>query len=387
MRAEAAEQRAESLSERLNAALSSSSQQRNATSDAEAEVKRLQMELAESSRRCEAALAEVATLSERCTAALKDANKSAAAIEAAKKAAADAQKAERLAAKQRDEAKLQVTQHEARNAGISQELADSQNEVKALEREAQSARKVAADREATVRELQSKAEQLQQRITDLESYKAMAATHQAEHAANAKQATEVDNLKSQADGMARAKAKLEASALELRLSLAEARSQAKSAADRVSLLSDERAELAGSLQVANAARKVAEDKIASIEGSAAAFQQDARRALEEARKSIRIMVTAPKVTINVGIDDEVAVHSVFPIDAIKDTVRKDVIPKFSKVMAVSDDMGDTEIRETVQDTVEELARTLQTKVHELMPAAEGTCNWDGFGSKSSTVRT
>ena len=35
--------------------------------------------------------------------------------------------------------------------------------------------------------------------------------------------------------------------------------------------------------------------------------------------------------------------------------------------------------------MEELALTLQKKVHELLPQAEGTCNWDGFGAKGDGV--
>jgi len=57
------------------------------------------------------------------------------------------------------------------------------------------------------------------------------------------------------------------------------------------------------------------------------------------------------------------------------------MPKFARVFAVGEEAGDSEIRQDVQDMVEKLALTLQTKVHELLPQAEGTTNWDGFGAK------
>ena len=37
----------------------------------------------------------------------------------------------------------------------------------------------------------------------------------------------------------------------------------------------------------------------------------------------------------------------------------------------------------VHQNVQELALLLQSKVHELLPQAEGTANWDAFGAKAS----
>merc|ERR1740138_1454843 len=96
------------------------------------------------------------------------------------------------------------------------------------------------------------------------------------------------------------------------------------------------------------------------------------------------MVTAPKVSVNVG-GQTVDMHTPFPFAAIKDTVQKEVMPKFARVFTVGEQAGDTDIRNDVQEMVEKLALTLQAKVHELMPQAEGTCNWDGFGAKCGAL--
>jgi len=98
------------------------------------------------------------------------------------------------------------------------------------------------------------------------------------------------------------------------------------------------------------------------------------------------MVTAPKVSINVGGND-MNVHVPFPFDAIKECMRNEVVPRYAKVFAVGESVGDTDIRKDVQAMVEQLAVSLQTKVCELMPQAEGTCNWDGFGAKCGTLGT
>jgi len=162
--------------------------------------------------------------------------------------------------------------------------------------------------------------------------------------------------------------------------LAEARSDAKSAAEKLKLLRDEKAAMAKSLEEEKSARAEVDDYKAERDK----FKSDARQAIEEARQNIRIMVTAPKVSINMGGND-LKVHAPFPFEAIKESVRKEVIPKYSRVFAVGESVGDSEVRKDVQAMVEQLALSLQAKVCELVPQAEGTCNWDGFGAKCGNL--
>lgn len=46
---------------------------------------------------------------------------------------------------------------------------------------------------------------------------------------------------------------------------------------------------------------------------------------------------------------------------------------------------DADVKQFVYTGVEDLALALQAKVHELLPSAEGTCNWDGFGARRGSV--
>jgi len=152
----------------------------------------------------------------------------------------------------------------------------------------------------------------------------------------------------------------------------EAKGQAKSATERLRLAGEEKSKLSTSLKEAQAAQQVADNRIAELQGSAKEFNARAKDAIEQARQSIRIMVTAPKVSINVG-NSQKDLHVPFPFSAIQNAVESDIMPKFAKVVAVADGEGDSEIRQNVQNMVQELALTLQTKVHELVPAADASC--------------
>ena len=52
--------------------------------------------------------------------------------------------------------------------------------------------------------------------------------------------------------------------------------------------------------------------------------------LQECRRSLRMLVTAPKVSINVG-GNEFAVQSTFPFELIKTAIRDSIIPKWDIV--------------------------------------------------------
>jgi len=150
------------------------------------------------------------------------------------------------------------------------------------------------------------------------------------------------------------------------------------------MLREEHTSLNQAFQKIQASSEENERRSQELKEGAARFTSEARQAIEEARQNIRIMVTAPKVSINVG-GNAMDLTAPFPFSAIKQAVSNEVIPKFSRVFTVGEQVGDAEIRHDVQDMVQQLALTLQTRVHELMPQAEGTCNWDGFGAKCGTV--
>jgi len=170
---------------------------------------------------------------------------------------------------------------------------------------------------------------------------------------------------------------------EAKLSLAEARSNAKAASDQLQHLRQEHNAIKLALQEAKANAE-SDTRAQEATLSQPDFVTEVRQAIEEARQGIRIMVTAPKVSVNVGkIENEL--RTPFPFAAIKEAVQNEVMPQFTRIFSVGAEVGDSELRTDVQAMVQEFALTLQTKVHELVPQAEGTCNWDGFGAKSTAL--
>eukprot|EP00397_Hematodinium_sp_SG-2012_P008369 GEMP01008428.1.p1 GENE.GEMP01008428.1~~GEMP01008428.1.p1 ORF type:complete len:808 (+),score=263.35 GEMP01008428.1:328-2751(+) len=122
-----------------------------------------------------------------------------------------------------------------------------------------------------------------------------------------------------------------------------------------------------------------------LSDKATKWRQAAVEAARDMRKSVRMLVTAPKVAINVG-GAEMPLNSwSFPFQIIKDAVCNEIMPRFSKCISVAEEFSDHDVKCLVQTSVEELALTLQSKVYELMPQAEGTCNWDGFGAKRGSI--
>jgi len=220
------------------------------------------------------------------------------------------------------------------------------------------AQQVAADKEQRTIDFCAEAEQLRQRISELESAASILA--------------EVN--------MQRKNSEVE----DLRLSLAEAKSQAKSAVVRRELLAEEHMQLRASLREAQFQQQAAEHQLAEQYVSAEGIHRRAADAVAQVQRSIRIMVAAPKVSVNIG-DCDRPIHEPFPFAAIQELVRRDVLPKFASACLVAEETGDVQLRKELQKKVEELALDLQSKVCELMPAAEGTCNWDGFGAKCDTL--
>lgn len=312
-------------------------------------------------------------------------------LDAAGKALEEARKASSAAQKLLEEARKKAAELESRLAALAAELEAARAEARRGGAEAGAARRAAQEAEARATALQRRVDELLGQAAGLE---AQASQGQG-------RASEVERLAQENAGLQKDLAALRSSletaeataeltsALaneldQLRMQLAQARSEARAAGERAKLLQGEKAaklkadEEAKALAAAFQATEFSKERIQ--------FQEDARKALEEARQNIRIMVTAPKVAINVGQND-FAINAPFPFEAIKESVRKEVIPRYSRVFAVAESAGDAEIRREVQAMVEQLAASLQTKIFELMPQAEGTCNWDGFGSKCGTLGT
>ena len=109
-------------------------------------------------------------------------------------------------------------------------------------------------------------------------------------------------------------------------------------------------------------------------------------AIAETKRSVRILVTAPKVSINIG-RDEVNIQKGMPreVELIRSIVGDQVLPRFQQILAVSEERGDADVRAMVTGLVEELATSVQREVKRVLPQAEGTASWDGFGSRSASV--
>lgn len=339
-------------------------------------------------------LAEEAT-EERARSAEQRESKLAGDLEAATTTVAQARDAKEAATKLRDVAQKRVAELEAAAAEHLKGDAQKRAAVKELEtvragldgaeksaREAE-ARATEADRKARTHAM--RAQSLEERLQAAEAREAESQRREAEAERRSKgddesRAEALAKAGQESAGRGEENAALKQEVSGLKLSLAEAKMSSKSSEGKLRALGDEHTTLLRALDEARSSRAVAAQRMEELEGGSARFQAEAGKALEEVRQKIRIMVTAPKVCVNVG-GDSYDLHAPFPFAAIKDAVREEVMPKFAHVFAVGEEAGDSEIRNRVQQMVEELALNLQTKVHELMPQAEGTCNWDGFGSK------
>lgn len=322
-------------------------------------------------------------------------------LESASAAATQARDATAAAEKLRDDAQKRIAELEA--AAAEHSKGDAQKKAAAKELEAvradlNDAEKSAREAEAKATEADRRARTQAMRAQSLEERLQAAEARNAE--AQRREAEAQSRSKSDDDSRAEAAAKagqetaglgeengaLKQEVSALKLTLADAKMSSKSAENKLRALSDEHATLLRALDEARTTRAASAQRMQELEGGSAKFLAEAGKALDDAKQRIRIMVTAPKVCVNVG-GDTYDVHSPFPFSAIKDAVSDEVMPKFARVFAVGEEAGDSEIRGRVQEMVEELALNLQSKVHELMPQAEGTCNWDGFGSKCSGLGT
>lgn len=129
---------------------------------------------------------------------------------------------------------------------------------------------------------------------------------------------------------------------------------------------------------------------AALQESRDAAEKWREAALEAAalvKSSLRILVTAPKVAINIG-KNEVKVQKAISRDLaqIREVVGDRVLPTFQKIMAVAEEQGEDDVRGAVQRHVEDLALAVQKEVYRVLPQAEGTASWDGFGAKLTQLK-
>jgi DNA repair exonuclease SbcCD ATPase subunit len=329
-----------------------------------------------------------------------------------------ARQTEIATSKQRDEAVERSKQLEEKRAITATSLEAAQANLLKAQKEAKDAQTKMTEANSQAQKLQARATELEAKVAALESRAAtaceaarsaetkLAASEKAgaQNAANAKE--EADQLRFQKATLEEKFAALQSALQEvggadaaklrkaaeaeraslvselsqLKSSLAEARSDAKSATEKLKVLREEKTATAKALEAERSVRSTLEREREEELQKRPNFAEEVKKALDEARQNIRIMVTAPKVCVNVG-GNTLDLTVPFPFQAIRDTVQSEVMPRYSRIFAVADTIGDQELRQGVQEMVEQLASTLQTKVYELMPQAEGTCNWDGFGAK------
>merc|ERR1719262_1843472 len=96
-------------------------------------------------------------------------------------------------------------------------------------------------------------------------------------------------------------------------------------------LRDEKAELLRNVEEIQNALGQSEEQSKELARIAEEWKGAARQTIAEMKRGTRIMVTAPKVCINVGNGQDIDVHVPFPIQAIRDSVKNEVVPKFAKV--------------------------------------------------------
>mmetsp|Transcript_68536 Transcript_68536/g.164602 ORF Transcript_68536/g.164602 Transcript_68536/m.164602 type:complete len:843 (-) Transcript_68536:315-2843(-) len=297
----------------------------------------------------------------------------------------EARKKEASSQQQRDEARKRSIEVENQRKAAVKELEALRAGSGKAEEEVRRMRQRAEEAEKKVKELQKEAMLAEKKAAELEAQRQQAhESTKSDEDATSKRDAELLEAERKLAGMAAQNSDLSAEISRLKSALAEAKCDAKSSADKARVLSEEQKSLERALEEAKAGRQDALRHAEEIEAGPAKFLAEARQALVDARQNIRIMVTAPKVAINI-CNNEFGLHTPFPFKAIQDAVRDEVMPKFARVFAVSEQSHDAEIRKGVQEMVEQLALTLQTKVHELMPKAEGTCNWEGFGAKCGTL--
>lgn len=117
------------------------------------------------------------------------------------------------------------------------------------------------------------------------------------------------------------------------------------------------------------------------------WREAALEAANQIRGGVRILVTAPKVSINVGKNEVSVAKSISrDIEQIRGALGERVLPGFQRIMSVAEDQGEDDVRGCVLKLVEELAMAVQQEIYRVLPQAEGTASWDGFGARLTSLR-
>jgi chromosome segregation ATPase len=270
----------------------------------------------------------------------------------------DVKRAER----ERDEARHSLTSSEKSAAAKAARISP-------LEREVDEERRLTHKFKSEMEELQRQREQLVRKQASLES--------------------------EARDQKRREKEKEDSATVEACASIAQAREQAASLRNELSemksefgLASVDVKRLRQAREELQASLKAAREEASTSVSEAKKWKEAAEEAVKQVKSSLRILVTAPKVCINLGNNEFSLQRGAIPndIEQIRGIVSERVLPAFQRIIAINEGEDEKDVRGSVMRMVEELAEKVQKEVYNVLPQAEGTTSWDGFGARSSSLR-
>lgn len=117
--------------------------------------------------------------------------------------------------------------------------------------------------------------------------------------------------------------------------------------------------------------KVQTASLKEAQAEAQKWRKASLDAVAQARSSLRILVTAPKVSINVGKTELNVRTGALPrdIEQIRSIVSEKVLPGFQQILAVAEEQGEQDVKKAVQGMVEGLATSVQQEVYRVLPEA------------------
>jgi chromosome segregation ATPase len=270
----------------------------------------------------------------------------------------DVKRAER----ERDEARHSLTSSEKSAAAKAARISP-------LEREVDEERRLSHKFKSEMEELQRQREQLVRKQASLES--------------------------EARDQKRREKEKEDSATVEACASIAQAREQAASLRNELSemksefgLASVDVKRLRQAREELQASLKAAREEASTSVSETKRWKEAAEEAVKQVKSSLRILVTAPKVCINLGNNEFSLQRGAIPndIEQIRGIVSERVLPAFQRIIAINEGEDEKDVRGSVMRMVEELAEKVQKEVYNVLPQAEGTTSWDGFGARSSSLR-
>lgn len=118
------------------------------------------------------------------------------------------------------------------------------------------------------------------------------------------------------------------------------------------------------------ARRLAGAEKADAAGQRRAEEaQVAHRTLEGAAHNVKIMVIAPKVSVNAD-GASLEFRPSFPRTAISDAVQNEVLPRFCRVLVMDGSVTNESVQREVYELVQQLGQTLQVRVRDLIGGAD-----------------